>query len=337
MRHKAAGLRENSHGKALVTSAGCSAVIPALNSEDPCSEPTVLRGPHIFACFAASCVFCLIIAGSLVTSNDAGLAVPDWPLSYGKLMPPMVGGILYEHGHRLVATFVGLVTIVLAAWISVREKRRWVRRLAWLNLAVVIAQGLLGGITVLYFLPPAVSMAHASLAQTFFCLTVTLAVVTGREWNAPPERSCDTGTLRVVSVGLAAAVYVQLILGAGTRHNALGPVPHVIGAGVVALIAVWLALCSVRHSPKERARQSVLLVAMIGAQIVLGIATLVTKIAHTEAVQPLPDRVWSATAHVAVGALILAAALVFVLRVHRRPPACAQDPGAVEAGRASRV
>jgi cytochrome c oxidase assembly protein subunit 15 len=299
-------------------------------SENPCSRSAVPKGLHAFACFAACCVFLLIIAGGLVTSNDAGLAVPDWPLSYGKLMPPMVGGIFYEHGHRMVATFVGLVTVVLAAWISVREKRRWVRRLAWANLAAVIIQGLLGGITVLYFLPPVVSMAHASLAQAFFCLTVTLAVVTGPKWILPPEYPSDTGALRAASIALAAAVYVQLVLGAGTRHNAIGTVPHIIGAGVVAVIAVWLALRGTRYSPREWARQSVLLAAMVGAQVALGIATLVIKIADTGAVQPLPNRIWSATGHVALGALILAATLVLVLRVHRRPPVCVPDPGAVE-------
>ena len=127
---------------------------------------------HAYAVFTAFCTFLLIIAGALVTGNDAGLSVPDWPLSYGKLMPPMVGGIFYEHGHRMVAATVGLLTVVLAFWLWRAEPRRWVRRLGWVALATVVAQGVLGGITVLFYLPVAVSVAHACLAQIFFCLVV---------------------------------------------------------------------------------------------------------------------------------------------------------------------
>src|SRR5437899_9420341 len=86
-------------------------------------------GLHRFALFTAGCTLLLLVAGALVTSNDAGLSVPDWPLSYGSLTPPMVGGIRYEHSHRLIASFVGLLTIVLAVWLWLREPRPWVRRL----------------------------------------------------------------------------------------------------------------------------------------------------------------------------------------------------------------
>ena len=111
----------------------------------------------------------MLIAGALVTSNDAGLSVPDWPLSYGSLLPPMVGGIFYEHGHRMIATLVGTLSIVLAVWLWRVESRRWVRWLGVAALGAVVAQGILGGITVLFFLPPPISAAHATLAQLFFC------------------------------------------------------------------------------------------------------------------------------------------------------------------------
>ena len=137
---------------------------------------------HRYAVLVAGATFLLILAGALVTSNDAGLAVPDWPLSYGGLTPPMVGGIFYEHGHRLVAATVGLMTIGLAVWLWRREPRRWVRLLGWAALGTVVVQGILGGITVLYYLPPAVSIAHACLAQFFFCCTVSLAVFTSPSW-----------------------------------------------------------------------------------------------------------------------------------------------------------
>ena len=125
---------------------------------------------HRYILFTAFCTFLLLIAGALVTGNEAGLSVPDWPLSYGSLTPPMIGGIFYEHGHRMIASFVGLLTVILAFWIWKQEKRKPVRIVAFSALGAVIAQGVLGGLTVLLFLPAPVSVMHACLAQTFFCL-----------------------------------------------------------------------------------------------------------------------------------------------------------------------
>lgn len=180
-------------------------------------------GLHRFAVFTAFSTFFLIIAGGLVTSTGSGLAVPDWPLSYGQLMPPMVGGIFYEHGHRMVATFVGLLTIVLAVWISRKEERRWVRVLAWLALLAVVVQGLLGGVTVLLLLPTWVSATHATLAQTFFCLTVFLAIVTSQTWNqAMPQEVPHGARTRRLALLASGGVLLQLVLGALMRHTGSG-------------------------------------------------------------------------------------------------------------------
>jgi cytochrome c oxidase assembly protein subunit 15 len=138
---------------------------------------------HRWCLLTLAATLALIFIGGLVTSTGSGLAVPDWPLSYGMLMPPMVGGVFYEHGHRMAAATVGLLTLVLAVWTTVDERRRGVRGLAWGALGAVVAQGLLGGLTVLYLLPPAVSVLHACLAQTFFCLIIALAYTTSREWR----------------------------------------------------------------------------------------------------------------------------------------------------------
>jgi len=140
------------------------------------------RGLNRFAILVACATFFLIIAGALVTSNDAGLATPDWPLSNGQVFPKMVGNLFWEHGHRMVATTVGMLTIVLLIYILRKEKRSWVRKLGVFALLAVIAQGLLGGLTVKLMLPLAVSTAHATLAQLFFCTTVSLAVFTSRSW-----------------------------------------------------------------------------------------------------------------------------------------------------------
>ena len=138
------------------------------------------KGVHRFALLVAVATFLLIIAGANVTSHDAGLAVPDWPLSFGKFFPKMVGNVFWEHGHRLVAAAVGMLTIALAICLQIRERRSWVRKLGWIALAGVVAQGLLGGLTVKLNLPLAVSAAHATLAQLFFLATVSIAVFTSR-------------------------------------------------------------------------------------------------------------------------------------------------------------
>ena len=146
--------------------------------------------------------FLLLIAGGLVTSTGSGLAVPDWPLSYGQWMPPMVGGILYEHGHRMIAATVGLLTLILTLWIGFSEKRRWVRLLAIAAFAAVVLQGILGGLTVLWQLPAAVSVAHAMLGQTFFVLVALLATIYGGQLPTRGARACRGRAPVLSSAGL---------------------------------------------------------------------------------------------------------------------------------------
>ena len=183
------------------------------------------RNLHRFTVITAVCTFCLVIAGGLVTSTGSGLAVPDWPLSYGKLMPPMVGGILYEHSHRMVATFVGMLAILLAVWLWKNERRRWLRILGLVALGTVITQGLLGGLTVHLLLPTSISVGHAALAQTFFCIIVSIAFFTSRWWIddyrliGPGD---DGHPLLSLCLVTTLVVYVQLILGAVMRHTHSG-------------------------------------------------------------------------------------------------------------------
>ena len=145
------------------------------------------RWLHRFAKFVVACTVLLLAAGGMVTSTDSGLAVPDWPNTYGHFMfsfplEKMVGGIFYEHGHRMIASGVGMLTIVLAVWTWRADPRRAIRWLAVGALGAVILQGLLGGLTVLFLLPAPISVAHAGLAQLFFCITVSLALFTSRRW-----------------------------------------------------------------------------------------------------------------------------------------------------------
>ena len=180
------------------------------------------KGLHRFAVLVACATFFLIIAGANVTSHDAGLATSDWPLSNGSLFPKMVGNLFWEHGHRMIATVVGMLTIVLAIYIQARDPRGWVKRLGWAALGCVIAQGLLGGLTVKLNLPLAVSAAHATLAQLFFLITISLDIFTSRVWREQGSRIAEDGGPSIRSLGVVAlvAILAQLVLGATLRHSA---------------------------------------------------------------------------------------------------------------------
>ncbi len=283
---------------------------------------TYNRGLHRFAVFTACWTLFLLVAGALVTSNDAGLAVPDWPLSYGSLTPPMVGGIFYEHGHRMVATVAGILTIILAVWISRREPRSWMRKLGWTALAAVIAQGILGGITVKFFLPPWVSVAHAALAQSFFCILVALALFTSKWWQSdlPELRYTAQPPVRERAIKAAVVVFIQLLLGAAYRHHAFGILPHLIGAVVVPFVVLPAAI-SARNSRYQAVpalgRCGAMLKHVLYLQLALGGGALWSRLATQHAPQPMPVMVFFTVTHTAVGALTLAAAVLLVLVSYR--------------------
>ncbi len=172
----------------------------------------------------------LIMAGALVTSHQAGLSVPDWPTTYGENMftfpfEKWVGGIFFEHGHRLIASGIGLLTVILTFWIQVSESRRWVKVLSLALLAAVILQGVLGGITVLYKLPTAVSVSHAVLAQTFLILSLCIAYSESRDFvrvGSLEITSSNARTLFTPALTTTVIIYIQLILGALMRHTYSG-------------------------------------------------------------------------------------------------------------------
>lgn len=288
------------------------------------------RGLHRFALVVAFATFILILAGALVTSNGAGLAAPDWPLSYGQFFPPMVGNLFYEHGHRLIASTVGLLVIALNVYLWRREPRRWVRRLGLVALGVVITQGLLGGATVLLQLPLAVSTAHATLAQIFFCLTVSLAVFTAPGWRGEREQVvADTQrwSLPVWTAAAAVAVVVQLVLGATLRHSATWDqhlptellVAHIVGACVVTLVLGGALLATLRRHGDVAylARPAKIASVLLVLQLFLGLAAYLTRTMSPEDPQPLHPMVGVTVAHVATGALVLATTLVLTLRAFR--------------------
>jgi len=291
-----------------------------------------------YAKFVCASTVLLIVAGGLVTSTGSGLSVPDWPTSYGWSMftfplKNMVGGIFYEHGHRLIASSVGFFTIGLAFWLWRAEPRRWVRGLGYAALGAVILQGVLGGITVLFFLPTAISAAHAGLAQIFFCLTVAIALVTSPGWYTRPRQDwIDDRLLRRASIATTAIVYTQILIGATMRHSnaglAIPDFPLVFGgllpphwtpqiaihyAHRVGALIVTIAVAATSgyvwrhyHSRKELRRPATTLAALVVVQILLGGSIIWTQ-----------KNIAVNTAHVITGALVLATSLVLTLRAHR--------------------
>jgi heme a synthase len=277
--------------------------------------------------------FLLIIAGALVTSNDAGLSVPDWPTSFGSLykIPRLVGGVRFEHTHRMIAQVAGLLTIILAVWTWRAEKRRWLRILAWAALGTVILQGVLGGITVLYYLPPAVSSAHAALAQTFFCIAVALALFTGRRWiEEVPQVEADVRKPSLFQLTMLSilVLYVQLLLGAMFRHHGMSWWPHVLNALIVAFVLAWTGIRAISAYSRIEAirRPAVIMIALLITQLCLGFAAFVTRVAWgRDAAQPELPMVVSTVAHVAVGALLLATTVVLAIQVWRHVPVAFEE------------
>ena len=298
-----------------------------------------MRWLHFYLRFVAAASLLLIVAGGLVTSTGSGLAVPDWPNTYGTFMfafplSKMVGGIFYEHGHRLIASVVGLLTIGLAVWIARIEPRRWVRRLGWSALAAVIVQGLLGGITVLYFLPAPISISHAGLAQLFFALVVSLALFTSPGWRAghAVTDARNDEVLARLALATPIVIYAQILLGATMRHTGAGlAIPdfplafgyllppqwdagiaihfaHRVGAAAVTAVVMAMAghLLFHHRERSELTHPALLLAALTAVQVGLGAWTVLSG-----------RQVAVNTAHVAVGAATFATSLVLALRVHR--------------------
>jgi cytochrome c oxidase assembly protein subunit 15 len=298
---------------------------------------------HRFATFLAGCTVLLVLAGSLVTSTGSGLSVPDWPTTYGwnmLMFPPSkwVGGILYEHSHRLIATSVGFLSIILAAWLWLAEPRRWMRWLGVAALGAVVAQGVLGGLTVLFFLPASISTAHAGLAEIFLCLIVSIALFTspqwidgyGWKWDA---REDSEQRLRVLVTTTTGLIYVQILLGATMRHTGAGlAIPdfplmfghllpthwdpqiaihfsHRVGALVVVLsvLATSTYVWRDRRDRRELTRPAALLVALVTAQVTLGALTVLSR-----------RDVLINSLHVVCGALTLTTSLVLTLRSWRQ-------------------
>jgi cytochrome c oxidase assembly protein subunit 15 len=295
---------------------------------------------HLYAVIVAVATAVLIFAGGLVTSTGSGLSVPDWPTTYGWNMftfplEKMVGGIRFEHTHRLIASGVGFLIMLLAIWLRFAEPRRLVRRLGYMALTAVVTQGVLGGITVLWFLPDPISIAHASLAQLVFCLTISIALMTSPGWKrayADRGPAPDDHVLRGVALATTALVYLQIVVGATMRHTDAGlAIPdfplafgqlipptwdakiavhfaHRVGALIVTLFVIATTGHVFYHHRQRRElwRPSALLLALLTIQITLGALTVLSQRQYV--INSL---------HVVTGASVLATSLILTLRTRR--------------------
>lgn len=325
-------------------------------------QATFNRPLHLFATGLAVATLVLIFAGGLVTSTGSGLSVPDWPNSYGRFMfafplSDMVGGIVFEHTHRLIASMVGFLTIMLAVWLQRTEARPWVRRLGWAALVAVILQGFLGGMTVLFLLPAPISVLHGALAQTFFLMVITLAYATSREFiTLEPVADEDNDaelTIRRWAMAAVGLIYVQLIIGATMRHTGSGlaftDFPLAGGAIWPSFSAVALEAVNWSHwqnglGEVTRAQMIIHFIHRLGAlAVTVALAGTAVRLWKTPGTaRPLRHMgtvltvllilqvalgaatIWSlkqpflTTLHVANGAALLGATYLLLFRLHRR-------------------
>lgn len=275
---------------------------------------------------AASATFLLLVAGGLVTSNKAGLAVVDWPRSYGYNMflypfSRMTGGIYYEHAHRLLGALVGLTTVTLAIHLTLVESRAFVKRMAWCAVVLVVGQGILGGLRVternLYL-----AVVHGITAQIFFSLLVAIAVVVTRTWRGddrPAASASAAADRRIASIAVV-ALSVQIALGAIQRHLALGLMLHIVSAFVVASLTIAAGVRAWGLHPDDPVlkRAGLTVVYATGTQLALGFCAWIARGAWTEGAMSAEWKVVLTTMHQGTGALLLASAVALRLWLARR-------------------
>jgi cytochrome c oxidase assembly protein subunit 15 len=281
-------------------------------------------GVHRFSVFVVLWTILLLIAGALVTSNEAALSVPDWPLSYGTLTPPMVGGIVYEHTHRVIAGILGVFTIALAVLIWVKDQRRWLRWFGVIAVAAVIVQAVLGGEVVRQLLRYWLPVMHACFAQLFLAAVLSIAIFTSRWWMSEHANLDDHGSpsIHALAIANAAVIFLQVVLGAAFRHQNISVWPHVAGSFVVFATVTWTAIAMrsrFGQSP-EISMARILLHSIFGLQFLLGFGALWSRITTAQAPQPMPMMVAFTVVHTVLGAILFALSVAIVLICYRLVP-----------------
>jgi cytochrome c oxidase assembly protein subunit 15 len=282
---------------------------------------------HRFAVFTVCWTILLFVAGALVTSKDAALSVTDWPTSHGTLVPPLSslqGGDLFEFSHRAIAGGLGILTLVLAVLLWSKEKRTWVRWLGVIAVLGVAVQAVLGGQVVIRLLHYWLPVIHACFAQIVFAAVLSIAVFTSRWWVSERPQLEDSGTPSIHSLVVlnAAAIYFQVILGAGFRHKEIPIWPHMAGAMLVLGMVIWTAVTLRKRfsQSRELSKARILLHAIFGTQFLLGLAAFWSRRTTADAPQPMPVMVTLTVIHTVVGALLFAFSVLIVLACYRLVP-----------------
>jgi heme a synthase len=287
------------------------------------TRPTIWL--HRYALLAAIVTFPLLFVGGLVTSTGSALAVPDWPTTFGQNMflypwSRMVGGIFYEHSHRLLGALVGFLTMTLTLWLWLKDRRPLLRWLGGIALAAVIIQGALGGLRVV-LLQQTLAIVHACLAQAFFALLVSITLLTSPAWKAEARDTPlgEGGRLRRLCLLTTAFIYLQIVFGAVLRHTGTRLDAHIFFAALVAIHVTLLAVQIWRTHGQRRdlVRPMLWLSGLLMAQLSLGVGAYVMKFTAIRAMVPPWVHVSLTTTHLAVGSLMLVASLVLALRTSR--------------------
>ena len=317
--------------------AALASIVAAVGSSAARVATTTPHWTALLSKVAVAATFLLVVAGGLVTSHEAGLAVVDWPNTFGSNMflyplARMTGGVYYEHAHRLFGALVGLTTIALAVRLWRVESRSWVKLLATAAVVAVILQGVLGGLRVTGNLTlstsaedmaPSIALAvvHGVFGQLFLALMVALAAVTSVWWTTAPaaEPRVSVPSDRTLQASLVGVLLVQLIFGAVQRHVAQGLVIHITLAAVVAMVAVAAGARAwgLYHGSWPVQRLGQLVMAVMAVQITLGIAALAVTQGRAVVGHPTVFEVTIATAHQATGALLLAISVLLMVWTRR--------------------
>lgn len=280
---------------------------------------------HRFCALSCLVTVVLILFGGLVTSMGAGLAVPDWPTSFGYNMflfpwSKMIGGIFYEHMHRLLGSVVGILTVSTAIIIFLVDTRKWIKYLSLLACALVIFQGILGGLRVV-LIELDLAIIHACVAQLFFALMVSMTLFTSKSWLLNNNSNQNDSKLNLLSILTVSSIYVQTILGALLRHTGHMLEAHFLFAFIVASLIIWLCVRvnRIHYENKEILRNANWLSIFLFLQILLGLFSFIQK--YTILGQKFAYNTFliSTSMHVVFGALLLASAITMTLRILRFP------------------